>query len=140
MSSPQVVHLSPFKPGITLYQDTFLKHAGKMFSFLPFSSSFGNSPKKGDLRDCKHYRGIMLLSFPGKGLNRIPLGGKKTAVDSKLHDHQAGLRQDRSYTDHITTLCIILEQSLDWNSSLNVNFIDYRICLTTLVSSRRSSH
>nr|KAG5698764.1 hypothetical protein BaRGS_032183 [Batillaria attramentaria] len=30
-------------------------------------------PKKGDLRDCSNYRGIMLLSVPGKVLNRILL-------------------------------------------------------------------
>ena len=30
-------------------------------------------PKKGDLRDCNNYRGIMLLSVPGKVLNRIIL-------------------------------------------------------------------
>ena len=30
-------------------------------------------PKKGDLRDCSNYRGIMLLSVPGKVLNRVIL-------------------------------------------------------------------
>ena len=30
-------------------------------------------PKKGILRDCNNYRGIMLLSVPGKVLNRIML-------------------------------------------------------------------
>ena len=30
-------------------------------------------PKKGDLRDCNNYRGIMLLSVPGKVLSRIIL-------------------------------------------------------------------
>ena len=30
-------------------------------------------PKKGDLHECKNYRGIMLLSVPGKVFNRIIL-------------------------------------------------------------------
>ena len=30
-------------------------------------------PKKGDMQECKNYRGIMLLSVPGKVLNRIIL-------------------------------------------------------------------
>lgn len=30
-------------------------------------------PKKGDLRKCKNYIGIMLLSTPGKVLNRVLL-------------------------------------------------------------------
>ena len=37
-------------------------------------------PKKGDLRDCSNYRGIMLLSTPGKALNRILLERMKEAV------------------------------------------------------------
>ncbi|VDP45829.1 unnamed protein product [Schistosoma margrebowiei] len=31
----------------------------------------------------------------------------------------------RSCTDQIATLRIIVEQSIEWNSSLNINFIDY---------------
>ena len=38
-------------------------------------------PKKGDFRDCNNYRGIMLLSTPGKVLNRVLLEGMKEAVD-----------------------------------------------------------
>ena len=41
-------------------------------------------PKKGDLRDCSNYRGIMLLSTPGKVLNRSLLERMKEAVDPKL--------------------------------------------------------
>ena len=82
-------------------------------------------PKTGDFRDCPNYRGIMLLSVPGEGLSGILLERMKTAADSKLRDHQAGFRQDRPCTDLITTLHITVEQSLDWNSSLYVSFIDY---------------
>ena len=52
-------------------------------------------PKKGDLSQCKNYRGIMLLSTAGKIFNRIILDRMKTAVDKLLRDHQAGLRKDR---------------------------------------------
>ncbi|CAH8624379.1 unnamed protein product [Schistosoma haematobium] len=38
---------------------------------------------------------------------------------------QAGFRKDRSCTDQIATLRIIVEQSVEWNSSLYINFIDY---------------
>ena len=73
-------------------------------------------PTKGDPRDCKNYRGIMLLSVHGKVLDRILLERMKTAADSKLCDNQAGFRQSRSCTDHIATLRISIEQSLEWNS------------------------
>ena len=82
-------------------------------------------PKKGDLRDCKNYRGIMLLSVPGKILNRIILERLKEAVDKQLRDQQAGFRRDRSCTDQIATLRIIVEQSIEWNSPLFISFIDY---------------
>lgn len=49
----------------------------------------------------------------------------KDIVDPKLRDQQAGFRQNRSCTDQIATLRIIVEQSLEWNSPLYINFIDY---------------
>ena len=72
--------------------------------------------KKGDLRDCSNCRGIMLLSTPGKVLNRILLERMKEAVDPKLRDQQEGFRRNRSCADQIASLGIIVEQSLEWNS------------------------
>ena len=82
-------------------------------------------PKKGNLRDCSNYRGIMLLSVPGKVLNRVILDRVKDAVDPQLRDQQAGFRRNRSCADQIASLRIIIEQSLEWNSPLYINFIDY---------------
>ena len=83
-------------------------------------------PKKGDMQDCMNYRGIMLLSVPGTVFNRVILDTLKTGVDAKLRDHQAGFRQDRSCTDQIATLRIIVEQSMEWDSSLYINFCRLR--------------
>ena len=82
-------------------------------------------PEKGDLRDCSNYRGIMLLSTPGKVLNRVLLERMKEAVDPKLRDQQAGFQRNRSCADQIASLRFIVEQSLEWNSPLYINFIDY---------------
>ncbi|VDP52534.1 unnamed protein product [Schistosoma curassoni] len=82
-------------------------------------------PKKGDLSKCDKYRGITLLSIPGKVFNRVLLNRMKDSVDAQLRDQQAGFRKDRSCTDQIATLRIIVEQSIEWNSSLYINFIDY---------------
>ena len=68
-------------------------------------------PKIGDLSICENYRGIMLLSVPGKELNTVMLQRMKNAVDTKLRDNQAGFRQNRSCADQIATLRIILEQA-----------------------------
>ncbi|VDP76545.1 unnamed protein product [Schistosoma curassoni] len=49
----------------------------------------------------------------------------KDAVDFQLPDQQAGFRKDQSCMDQIATLRIIVEQSIEWKSSLFINFIDY---------------
>ncbi|VDP68361.1 unnamed protein product [Schistosoma mattheei] len=82
-------------------------------------------PKKGDLSKCENYRGIILLSVLGKVFNRVLLNRMNDAVDAQLRDQQAGFRKDRSCTDRIATLRIIVEQSFEWNSSPYINFIDY---------------
>ena len=89
-------------------------------------------PKKGDLTQCGNYRGIMLLSVPGRILSRIILSRIKSKVDEKLRPNQAGFRPNRSTTDQITTLRIIIEQSKEWNSQLFVNFIDYKKAFDSL--------
>ena len=65
-------------------------------------------PKKGDLSNCANYRGITLLSVPGKVFNRILLERMKVEVDPLLRDQQAGFRQNRSCVDQIATLRIIV--------------------------------
>ena len=65
------------------------------------------------------------VRVPGKVLNRIILERVREAVDPKLRDQQAGFRRNRSCADQITSLRIIVEQSIEWNSTLYINFIDY---------------
>ena len=67
----------------------------------------------------------MLLSIPGKLFNRILLERMKTEVDRLLREGQASFRKERSCTDHIATLRMITEQSLEWNSPLYITFIDF---------------
>ena len=67
----------------------------------------------------------MLLSVPGKVLNRIILERLKNEVDNISRDHQAGFRQGRGCIDQIATLRIIVEQSMEFDSSLYINFVDY---------------
>ena len=56
----------------------------------------------------------------------------KEPVDKKLRDQQAGFRMERSCADQIATLRIILEQSLEFNSPLYVNFIDFEKAFDSL--------
>lgn len=49
----------------------------------------------------------------------------KDVAEPHLRDKQADFRKTSYCTDQVTTLRIILEQSLEWNSPLYVSFIDY---------------
>ena len=46
-------------------------------------------PKKGDLKDCNNWRGITLLSVPGKVMASILLHRITGAVDVQLRQHSA---------------------------------------------------
>ena len=74
----------------------------------------------------------MLLSVFGRVLNRILLERMKKAVDQKLQDNKAGFRQNRSCADQIATLRVIIEQFLEFNSSLHTVFIDFQKAFDSL--------
>ena len=75
-------------------------------------------PKK-DLRDCSNYRGIMLLSMPGRVLNRILLERMKEAVGpaGRLQAEQILCRPDRQPAHHHGTVTGV-------ELPLYINFID----------------
>ena len=65
------------------------------------------------------------MSTLSKVLARVVLERLKDAVDKQLRPQQAGFRQDKSCTDHIATLRIIIEQSIEWQSPLYFTFVDF---------------
>ena len=65
-------------------------------------------------------------------LNRIIMERLKNEVDNILRDHQALFRQGRGCIDQIATLRIIVEQSLEFDSSLYINFVDYEKAFDSL--------
>ena len=89
-------------------------------------------PKKVDSRECKNYRGISLMSVVGKILKRIILLRLQGAVNATLRDQQAGFRKDRSCIDQIATIRIIIEQSIEWNTSLFFNFVEFEKAFDSL--------
>ncbi|VDP06554.1 unnamed protein product [Schistosoma curassoni] len=74
---------------------------------------------------CENFGDITLQSVPRNVFNRVLLNQTKDSVDVQLRDQQVGFRKDRSYTDQIATLRIVVEQPIKWNSSLHINFVDY---------------
>ena len=83
-------------------------------------------PKKGDLTECGNWRGINLLSVPGKVFCRVLLHRIKASIERILREEQAGFRGGRSCVDQIFVLRTLIEQSLEWNSPLYINFIDFQ--------------
>ena len=51
-----------------------------------------------DLSKCSSYRGITLLSMPGKIFNSVILERVKDTINSQLIDQQVGFRKNRSCT------------------------------------------
>ena len=49
----------------------------------------------------------------------------KKSIDQKLRDEQARFRKERSCTDQIATLTVIVEQTMEWQMPLYVCFIDF---------------
>lgn len=83
-------------------------------------------PKKGDQRECSNWRGITLLSTPGKIMATILLNRMRNAVDERLRQEQAGFRPGRSCCEQIFTLRQIIEKALMWQVPVVINFIDFR--------------
>jgi len=67
-----------------------------------------------------------LLSTPGKVFSRVMLNRLQDAVDCTLRDEQAGFRRGHSSTEQIFVLRNIIEQSLEHQQDLIINFIDYK--------------
>ncbi|VDP73732.1 unnamed protein product [Schistosoma mattheei] len=53
------------------------------------------------------------------------LNWMKDSMDDQLQDQQTGFHKDWSCTDQIATLRFVDEQSVEWNSSQYINFIDH---------------
>ena len=83
-------------------------------------------PRRGNLSDCNNWRGITLLSIPGKVFCSLLLNRLREHVDSRLREEQAGFRKGRSCSEQIFTLRTIIEQSLEHQTPLIINFIDFK--------------
>ncbi|CAH8559355.1 unnamed protein product [Heterobilharzia americana] len=84
--------------------------------------------KKGDLSVCKNWRGITLLSTHSKQNIRPHHPGEAKWmhwIQNYDQNTLAGFRKYKSCVDQIATLRIVIEQSIEWQSTLYVNFIDF---------------
>ena len=83
-------------------------------------------PKKGDLSDCNNWRGITLFSVPEKVFCKVLLNKLQTVVDRTLPEEQAGFQSGRSCGEQIFTLRNVVEQTIEVQKSIIVDFIDFQ--------------
>ena len=88
--------------------------------------------KKGSTMDCSNYRGISLLSIPGKVYARILESKLRKVVENKIEEHQSGFRPGRSVQDHIFTVRQIAEKFIEKNIDLHLCFIDLEKAFDTV--------
>ena len=82
-------------------------------------------PKKGDRTQCTNWRGVTLLSVPSKIFCKIIQIRLSDAINtSSSRKEQAGFRPGVGCIDHIFTLRNIIEQCIEWNTNVQINFID----------------
>ena len=83
-------------------------------------------PKKGSLSECNNWRGVTLLSIPGKVLSSVLLYRLRDAVDERLRENQAGFRKSRSCCEQIFTIRNIIEQCVEFQQEVHINFVDFK--------------
>lgn len=82
--------------------------------------------KKATKTDCSNYRGISLLSIPGKIYTKILQQRLRKYAEEILGEEQAGFRMGRSTIDQIFTIRQIIEKYSAANKKVYHNFIDFR--------------
>ena len=66
-----------------------------------------------------------MISVAAKVMGKVLIRRISDGVDAKLRKEQAGFRKGRNRIEQIFVLRTIVEQAVEWNSSLYVCFVDY---------------
>ena len=82
-------------------------------------------PKKGDKTECTNWRGVTLLSVPSKIFCKIICMRLSDTINDIIRKEPAGFRPGVGCINHIFTLRNIIEQSIEWNRRVHINFIDF---------------
>ncbi|KAK3542618.1 hypothetical protein QTP86_031319, partial [Hemibagrus guttatus] len=80
--------------------------------------------KKGDRRVCSNYRGITLLSLPGKVYSRVLERRVRPLVEPWIQEEQCGFQPSRGTLDQLYTLHRVLEGSWEFAQPVHMCFVD----------------
>jgi len=81
---------------------------------------------KGSRQECKNYRGITLLSYPGKVLAHLILDRVKDKLLSVRRPEQSGFTPKRSIVDRIALLNLLLQGRREHSRPLWIAYVDLR--------------
>ncbi|KAL0153242.1 hypothetical protein M9458_051417, partial [Cirrhinus mrigala] len=80
--------------------------------------------KKRDRRVCSNYRGITLLSLPGKVYARVLERRIRPIVEPRIQEEQCGFRPGRGTMDQLYTLFRVLKGSWEFAQPVHMCFVD----------------
>nr|XP_049618290.1 E3 SUMO-protein ligase PIAS2 isoform X1 [Syngnathus scovelli]XP_049618292.1 E3 SUMO-protein ligase PIAS2 isoform X1 [Syngnathus scovelli]XP_049618293.1 E3 SUMO-protein ligase PIAS2 isoform X1 [Syngnathus scovelli] len=80
--------------------------------------------KKGDRRVCSNYRGITLLSLPGKVYSGVLERRVRREVEPRIQEEQCGFRPGRGTVDQLYTLGRILKGAWEFAQPVHMCFVD----------------
>ena len=81
---------------------------------------------KGDRQDCNSYRGVTLLSVPGKVFARLLLDRIRSHLLLHQRPEQSGFTPKKSTVDRILALRVLIERKREVNQGLLAAYIDLR--------------
>ncbi len=79
---------------------------------------------KGNIEECNNYRGISLLSVPGKIYGRILNERMMKITDKGVGDEQGGFQKGRGCVDKIFVVKILVKKYLEKDRELFAAFMD----------------
>ena len=82
--------------------------------------------KRGNRTICDNYRGIALLSIPGKVFAKAILQRLKPRAELLLRESQCGFRQGCGSADQLFSLRMLMEKAREYHRSVYIYFIDPR--------------
>ena len=80
--------------------------------------------KKGSKKLCKNYRGISLLSIPGKIFAKILDARIRQVTEGQVMEEQAGFRVGRGCRDQIFVMRQLAEKTIEKDGKMYAAFID----------------
>ncbi|KAK3528570.1 hypothetical protein QTP70_003744 [Hemibagrus guttatus] len=80
--------------------------------------------KKGDRKVCSNYRGITLLSLPGKVYSRVLERRVRPLVEPRIQEEQCGFYPGRGTLDQFYTLHRVLKGSWEFSQPVHMCFVD----------------